>query len=320
MITLAKRNSFDPIRHRVPEYDIYGMTKKDKLSYVSDYDNGVHSKTIRIPESWKGPNPGKTRTKLIEDHRSEFIPHPSYDIDGDGVVGGKDLVLAKIFDKDKDGILNEQEKKNAIQALSNGFEHNYLWGVETSGPNRSYRVLQKRGKICDADDFSQVLDTYPDNIKSNTHPFHKTTTELKAFRRKADKEKLENEKQEWDKKYPSSISRPYIPSEFFIEKPFHTSINQIKAELKREKREKAGLKPVGDFSVDEKPPPSLKYNVTPLALSKQQLIELRQNNNLTELKKMEAKQGTTEVGMDRLLRREECYFRQGNINLSLIHI
>ena len=47
----------------------------------------------------------------------ESIPHISYDLDGDGYVGGRDLVIAKHFDKDGDGILNEVEKANAMKAL-----------------------------------------------------------------------------------------------------------------------------------------------------------------------------------------------------------
>lgn len=41
----------------------------------------------------------------------------SFDLDGDGYVGNKDFVLSKIFDKDGDGKLNEQERKNADEAL-----------------------------------------------------------------------------------------------------------------------------------------------------------------------------------------------------------
>jgi hypothetical protein len=29
-----------------------------------------------------------------------MMPHISYDLDGDGFVGGRDLVIAKLFDKD----------------------------------------------------------------------------------------------------------------------------------------------------------------------------------------------------------------------------
>jgi hypothetical protein len=41
----------------------------------------------------------------------EFIPHPTFDLDGDGIVGGRDLAISKLFDQDKDGRLNTQEKK-----------------------------------------------------------------------------------------------------------------------------------------------------------------------------------------------------------------
>lgn len=41
------------------------------------------------------------------------MPHISYDLDGDGYVDGRDLVLAKHFDTDKDGRLNTAEKANA---------------------------------------------------------------------------------------------------------------------------------------------------------------------------------------------------------------
>ena len=40
-------------------------------------------------------------------------------MDGDGLVGNRDYVIAKLFDKDKDGKLNAQERKAAMEALSN---------------------------------------------------------------------------------------------------------------------------------------------------------------------------------------------------------
>ena len=59
-----------------------------------------------------------------------MIPHISYDLDGDGYVGGRDLVIAKHFDLDKDGILNAEEKNNAMKALKEGFENKFVWGIE----------------------------------------------------------------------------------------------------------------------------------------------------------------------------------------------
>lgn len=102
---------------------------------------------MKIPNNWNGPNPGKTRTKLLYDKKTDFLPNKTYDLDKDGIVGGRDLMISKLFDKDNDGVLNEQERKAAYDALHKGFEKNFVWGVENSGPNRSYRIIQKRGKI-----------------------------------------------------------------------------------------------------------------------------------------------------------------------------
>lgn len=49
--------------------------------------------------------------------RKEFVPDISFDLDGDGVVGNRDLVIAKLFDKDGDGKLNAQERANADAAI-----------------------------------------------------------------------------------------------------------------------------------------------------------------------------------------------------------
>ena len=44
-------------------------------------------------------------------------PDISFDLDGDGIVGNRDLVIAKLFDKDGDGRLNASERRNAEQAI-----------------------------------------------------------------------------------------------------------------------------------------------------------------------------------------------------------
>lgn len=84
-----------------------------------------------------------TRTKLLENRRKEKIPDISYDLDRDGFVGGRDYVLAKRFDKDKDGKLNEKERKEAYEAIYNNEEDKYVWNLDNQGSNRAYRILQK---------------------------------------------------------------------------------------------------------------------------------------------------------------------------------
>lgn len=68
-----------------------------------------------MPDWWAQPNTEniKTQKGIMEQRRKEFLPDPTFDLDGDGIVGGRDLVLAKRFDKDKDGRLNTGERKEA---------------------------------------------------------------------------------------------------------------------------------------------------------------------------------------------------------------
>jgi hypothetical protein len=84
-----------------------------------------------------------TRTKLFENRKKEKVPDITYDLDRDGFVGGRDYFLAKKFDLDRDGKLNEGERKHAYDSLHNGYENNFVWGLEKEGSNRPCRILQK---------------------------------------------------------------------------------------------------------------------------------------------------------------------------------
>ena len=49
--------------------------------------------------------------------KRESVPDISYEIDGDGFVGGKDYVIARRFDNGQKNFLTDEEKKAAMQAL-----------------------------------------------------------------------------------------------------------------------------------------------------------------------------------------------------------
>ena len=99
------------------------------------------------------------------------IPDITYDLDGDGSVNERDYALAKMFDKDGDGKLNHEEYQAAIKALEEGFEGKFMWGLEQSASLKEHlRILQKRGKICVGEDFTQLPDTYPCLLYTSPSP------------------------------------------------------------------------------------------------------------------------------------------------------
>lgn len=99
-------------------------------------------------------------------------------------MGGKDYFLAKHFDKDRDGKLNEKESQNAYEEIRNGYEDKFFWNLDKEGANRQTRILQKRGEIVDAEDFSVLTKTYPKHPMSERLPTFKTKVELETARKK----------------------------------------------------------------------------------------------------------------------------------------
>ena len=144
-------SSFNPLTHIPPKYDIYGRLKKQYNYGGTQYNILAEKDKIKIPwqnDLSQSQSTPMTRTKLIERRKKERIPDISYDLDKDGYVGGKDYVLAKRFDVDNDGKLNEKEKQAAYEGIKQGIEENYIWNLDNQGGRRAFRIMQKRGKLC----------------------------------------------------------------------------------------------------------------------------------------------------------------------------
>ena len=89
---------------------------------VKNSEAPVAGGDVKIPSHWtRGlhTNPNRTLTELQQNRRKGFIPDSSFDLDGDGIVGNRDLVISKLFDKDGDGKLNAEERKAAEEAIRN---------------------------------------------------------------------------------------------------------------------------------------------------------------------------------------------------------
>ena len=113
--------SFDRSLHQPFRLDNKGMNKELTMKDQEKALN-VSNQEIKIPEWWqkKGvANAHRTLTELQNHRRKGFIPDMSFDLDGDGIVGNRDLVISKLFDKDGDGKLNAEERKNAEEAIKN---------------------------------------------------------------------------------------------------------------------------------------------------------------------------------------------------------
>lgn len=78
-----------------------------------------HGRTKSTDHAFGGPTEKFTRAKLLELRRKEFIPDITYDLDGDGFVGGRDYVIGRRFDEGLKNYLTPEERQKAIEAVKN---------------------------------------------------------------------------------------------------------------------------------------------------------------------------------------------------------
>ena len=304
-------NGFNPMNHIPPKYDIYGYLKPlekrlEDMSVLSNKDK------IKIPWCEKNSNKSgaMTRTELIDKRKKEKIPDISYDLDQDGYVGGRDYVIAKRFDVDNDGKLNEQEKKAAYEGIKNNIEANYIWNIDKLGGVRPLRLLQKRGKFIEAEDFLPIRDTYPKHPMSDIIPKCATFTDLKNLRKQNNIKDMNEKMIELEKIKKEKLSKNYEnmkTEDLPKKKPKYTSVNQIKEEKIKQERIKCGLSPhTSDNRNNTINPPSLEYIYNPKHKTKKEIDDDYHKENFSESKKLANKKHKTDV--ERLNEREDEIF------------
>jgi len=304
-------NGFNPMNHIPPKYDIYGYLKPlakryEDMSILKNIDK------IKIPWCEKNSNKSgaMTRTELMSKRNKEKIPDISYDLDQDGYVGGRDYVIAKRFDVDNDGKLNEQEKKAAYEGIKNNIEANYIWNIDKLGGVRPLRLLQKRGKFIEAEDFLPIRDTYPKHPISDITPKCATFTDLKKLRKMENIENMNHKMIELEKAKKEKLQRNLenlTDNNTHKTQPKYTSIKQIKEEQKRNQREKCGLSPeTTDNRNNTINPPSLEYVYNPKHKTKKDVNDDYHKENFSESKKLAAKKHKSDI--ERLNEREDEIF------------
>ena len=150
----SRASAFDPHTHKPPQLDSFGFNA-DPMSVrnmMARHTKNVLSQPVDVPKWWSGkhvplsaevtmdesakPVPRSkgmamaldekmTRTKLFERRKKEKLPDPSYDIDGDGFVGGRDYFIARHFDQGAKNYLTKEEREKLYKALtevSNNFD------------------------------------------------------------------------------------------------------------------------------------------------------------------------------------------------------
>lgn len=300
---------FNPLTHQPPKYDIYGVQKPQPyLPPNMRYNILAEKEKLRIP--WETSNNTSstpmTRTKLLEQRRKARIPDISYDLDNDGYVGGKDFVLSKIYDVDGDGKLNEQEKKNAYEGIKNGIENKYLWNLDNQGGKRAFRILQRRGRIIDAEDFLPLSDTYPPHPLSKIVPKNgiKTKRELDEYRKKNTITEINEKIKHWETTHPKELKTETANYHSDYKPPFN-SMHEIKDDHHRKSRIKCGLDEYESVIKDNKPL-TLNYVENPKHRTYKDIQNDRHKENLE--KEVIINQTKHKTDVERLAEREDEIF------------
>lgn len=152
------RNNVDNANDAVPKRISSNFDTENQLQWK------VGARTVEPSKLSKYVTERKTATKLSLQRKLDKRPDATFDLTGDGNVSQREFFVASKFDKDRDGKLNADEKKAALDALKDGsFERTYVFGLERAGAQTVgnatlqafTKIVQKGGAVGRADELYQ---------------------------------------------------------------------------------------------------------------------------------------------------------------------
>ncbi len=134
-------------------------------------------------------------------------------------MGTHDYFLSKRFDADRDGRLNTKERRTVLSALRSGYEDRFRWNLEAAGPHLGSRLIQVRGRIVEAEDFSTVRNTYPMHPLAGHTPHVSSLSDLRVKRKEGNVEDMRRGREKWEKSHPVTMPVQFVQSEFLVPNP-----------------------------------------------------------------------------------------------------
>jgi len=278
-----------PVDGYVPNYDVFGHQHYkhpflDKAKFDEEKENNFYKTACPWGSSAKHQvNP--TRTALMESRKQQAVPHISYDIDGDGVVGARDYFIGKHFDRDRDDRLNPEEKRECLKALKNGWLDQFSFGHDQAGSKRPYPIVQRRGKIMNIDNGAVMQETYPKHWNAETKPKHRTLTEINNDRTAELKACANDAINKWCEANPRLVHELPVEQEFSVKNPPIQRISDRAEAEHQQARVRAGLQPVPTFCNPDRElrAPGLEYNDSPEFKSRREMYEVRRALKVADL-------------------------------------
>ena len=181
----------------------------------------------------------------------------------------------------------------------------FLWNLDNQGGKGAYRVMQKRGKIIENENFIPLQDTYPKYPFKENENRISSYEKLKEFRKKENIKNIENNILNYEKNHPKEIIIKTPKKNNLSASYDNTNIETLKNKMIKQARLKASLSE-HPYDIKNIKIPSLKYIKNPSHKTYQDVRNDFKKENLKLEKDLYSKKYINNI--ERLNMREEEIF------------